>query len=148
MFKVSITNRKQNLFWEAKFESQELAQEWLNKQIGKHYRMPEREIGISAEEFQELDASEIKEVKEDSTEGKKNIVLNDEFSYEIIDLNLDAEYVKNETMQKRIKEYPSLNEKVDALLSLADGDDSAILLVNSKIRAINQKYPIIGEVVK
>ena len=44
MFKVSITNVKQNLFWEAKFESQELAQEWLEKQIGKPHRLPEMEV--------------------------------------------------------------------------------------------------------
>lgn len=44
MFKVIIKNQEKNLEWSAQFESQELSQEWLSKQIGKPNRLPERFI--------------------------------------------------------------------------------------------------------
>ena len=59
MFKVSITNVKQNLFWEAKFESQELAQEWLEKQTGKPHRLPEMAVpDLDKEGNQQFDENE------------------------------------------------------------------------------------------
>jgi len=78
MFKVSIANVKKNLFWEAKFESQELAQDWLEKQIGKPHRLPEMEVP-------DLD----KEGKQQFDENEKVLLktIPAEFTSEIVDIS-------------------------------------------------------------
>lgn len=53
MFKVSISNSRENKLWEAKFASEELAQAWLAQQVGKPHRLPEREVAIESEYFQD-----------------------------------------------------------------------------------------------
>ena len=53
MLKVSITNSRENKLWEAKFASEELAQAWLAQQVGKPHRLPEREVAIESEYFQD-----------------------------------------------------------------------------------------------
>lgn len=63
MFKVSISNSIENKLWEAKFESQELAQAWLDQQIGKPHRFPERIVSIDDEYAQE-DVLEIIETEQ------------------------------------------------------------------------------------
>jgi len=100
MFKVSISNSTENKSWEAKFETLQEANEWLAKQIGKPNRLPERVI---------------------KNEAGEEVTLPAEFTSEIIDLSLDVEYVKDEARAKRRKEYPSLEEMVEALLDDKEG---------------------------
>lgn len=46
MFKVNISNASQNLSWSAQFPTEQEAENWLNSQIGKPHRLPEREVPI------------------------------------------------------------------------------------------------------
>lgn len=80
MFKVIIKNEEKQLEWSAQFESQELAQEWLNKQIGKPHRLPERKV---------LD------------DEKNEITLPAEFSYEILDVSEEVELQKKKSEAKQ-----------------------------------------------
>lgn len=44
MLKVNIINQNENKSWSASFPTEQEAQAWLNSQIGKPHRLPEREI--------------------------------------------------------------------------------------------------------
>lgn len=63
MFKVNISNSKQDLSWSAGFETQELAQAWLSQQIGKPHRLPERVVAIDPSGLS-YDQSDVLEVIE------------------------------------------------------------------------------------
>ena len=120
MFKVSISNPTENKAWEAKFETQELAQEWLSKQIGKPNRLPERVI---------------------KNEAGEEVTLPAEFTSEIVDLSLDVEYVKDEVRAKRKKEYPSLEEMVEALLDDKEGKPQKLVKILKQRDDADKKYP-------
>ena len=63
MFKVNISNSKQNLSWSASFPSEAEAQAWLNSQIGKPHRLPERIESIDAE-YDQDDVLEVIETEQ------------------------------------------------------------------------------------
>jgi hypothetical protein len=92
MFKVNIKNLEKNLLWSAQFESQELAQEWLSKQIGKPNRLPERFIN-------KLDENGSFIVDENGIAIQE--LLPAEFIYEIIDgsAELELQKIKSEAKQ-------------------------------------------------
>jgi len=120
MFKVSILNSTENKSWEAKFETLQEANEWLAKQIGKPNRLPERVI---------------------KNEAGEEVTLPAEFTSEIIDLSLDVEYVKDEARAKRRKEYPSLEEMVEALLDDKEGKPQKLVKILKQRDDADKKYP-------
>jgi len=63
MFKVNISNSSQNLAWSASFSTQEEAQAWLDKQIGKPHRLAERIEAIDAE-YDQADVLEVIETEQ------------------------------------------------------------------------------------
>jgi hypothetical protein len=144
MFKVSIKNLKENKLWEAKFESIELAQEWLSKQIGKPHRLPEREVKFQ----EELLLEDIKEIKEAVLDDRgeiievKKAILKSEFEYEIVDLSLDPEFVRSEIKQKRFNEYPSELEIIEALMENLEGRPEKLAEVAAKRLTVKAKYPL------
>ena len=120
MFKVSISNSTENKAWEAKFETELEANEWLSKQIGKPNRLPERVI---------------------KNEAGEEVTLPAEFTSEIVDLSLDVEYVKDEVRAKRKKEYPSLEEMVEALLDDKEGKPQKLVKILKQRDDADKKYP-------
>jgi len=93
MFKVSITNKKQNLLWEAKFESQELAQEWLEKQTGKPHRLPEMKVlDLDKEGNQQFDENEKVLLK----------TVPAEFTSEIIDISHEVLIEKEKSEARKL----------------------------------------------
>lgn len=60
MFKVNISNSKQNLSWSACFTLKSEAQSWLSSQIGKPHRLPERiiPIDLTGESYDQADVLE------------------------------------------------------------------------------------------
>jgi hypothetical protein len=86
MFKVNIANSSQNLSWSASFSTQQEAQSWLNSQIGKPHRLPEREVPIESEYAQE----DVLEVIEEEIEGvmqQTKVRLRAQFTSEIVDIS-------------------------------------------------------------
>jgi len=126
MWKVSISNQSKNLLWEAKFASQELAQSWLNSQIGKPHRLPEREVPTG----------DYNENNEPITE-----ILPAEFTFEIKDLSLDADYQYQKMVESRRLEYPSVYECIEALMEEAEGNPEKLMLVMMKRIEVKEKYP-------
>lgn len=61
--------------------------------------------------------------------------------YEIINLSLDPEWIEKDIQEKRKKESPSLEEKIDALIASSRGDNSKLIEVIQKIEALEIKYP-------
>lgn len=93
MFKVIIKNEEKQLEWSAQFESQELAQEWLSRQIGKPNRLPERLVS----KFDEGGS-----VAVDENGNPIQELLPAEFSSEIIDI---SEQVAAEKAKYDAKQY-------------------------------------------
>jgi len=121
MFKVIITNpNSPRSPWGGKFETLQEANEWLSEQIGKTDRLPERVI---------------------KNEAGEEVTLPAEFTSEIIDLSLDVEYVKDEVRAKRKKEYPSLEEMVEALLDDKEGKPQKLVKILKQRDDADKKYP-------
>jgi len=59
----------------------------------------------------------------------------------IKDLSQDPEWVKKDIELKRKSEFPTLEEKIDALILSKRGDDSKLIELIQKIEAIEIKYP-------
>lgn len=134
MWKVSISNQSQNLAWEAKFDSQELAQAWLSSQVGKPHRLPEREVPIqdsyAQEDVLEVIQSEVQGILQDT-----HVRLRAQFSSSITDISaelaseqakLDAQKFLDESDWKVLRHRDQLdagiatsltNEQYLALLS-------------------------------
>lgn len=151
MFKAILRNEKANKEWIGHdkngepFPTREEAEAWLKRQIGKPERLPEREVEFK-EDLPQEDIKEIKEVVID-TDGEKPIikkiaVLKQEFVVEIINLNEDVEYLTNKAIENRRKEYPSQEELNEALYLFFDKDESKILEVLGKRKAVDSKYPL------
>ena len=148
MFKIIISNPnaiKYGSPWVGEFETQELAQEWLKKQIGKPNRLPEREVEFK-EDIPQDQIKEIKEVVIDN-DGEKPIIkkvaiLKAECTVEIKNLNEDVEFLKQQAISNRIKEYPSQFELNEALYAFFDKDESKIMEVLAKRKSVDEKYPL------
>lgn len=132
MWKVSISNQSKNLLWEAKFASQELAQSWLNSQIGKPHRLPEREVQTFDENGQPI---------LDWQGNPVMAILPAEFTSEIKDLSLDADYQYQKMVESRRLEYPSVYECIEALMEEAEGNPEKLMLVMMKRIEVKEKYP-------
>ena len=127
MFKVNISNTSQNLSWSAQFPTELAAQEWLQKQIGKPHRLPERQVP----------SDEVNENGEPIL-----ITLPQEFTSEIINLSLDPAWVEQDISQKREKEYPSINQVVEALIeAIAENRPAKLNQIQALRQAVKNKYP-------
>lgn len=89
MWKVSISNTSQNLLWSAKFPTEQEAQSWLNKQIGKPHRLPERVVPIqdsyAQEDILEVIQSEVNGILQDT-----HVRLRAQFSSSITDISAEV----------------------------------------------------------
>jgi hypothetical protein len=92
MFQVNIKNEEKNLEWNARFASQELAQEWLSKQVGKPHRLPERLVN-------KLD--EIGELIKDENGAIIQELIPAEFTAEVIDISKNLELQKQKAEAKK-----------------------------------------------
>lgn len=126
MFKVNISNASQNLAWSASFPSEAEAQAWLALQIGKPHRLPEREVPTG-----------------NRNENDEPIMetLPAEFTFEIKDLSLDADYQYQKIVEARRLEYPSIHECIEALMEEAEGNPEKLMLVMMKRTEVKEKYP-------
>lgn len=151
MFKVLLENKSAGKTWEGKdvdekpFSTVEKAEAWLKSQIGKPHRMPEREVPYD----ENIPLDIIKEVREivlnpDSEKPviRKVAVLKQEFTYELIDLSKDIKYLNEQINSKRIAEYPSIDDLVDAIIeAVAEGKPEELQELQKKRKAIKEKYP-------
>ena len=63
--------------------------------------------------------------------------------YELVDLKQDPEWVEKDIQQKREKEYPSINEVVEALIeAIAENKPQKLNQIQAQRQAIKNKYPI------
>lgn len=87
MFKVNISNATQNLSWSASFLLQVDAQAWLDQQIGKPHRLPERivPIDLSGQSYDETEVLET--IQEQVMIGQNEIPVLDEQGNPVLDEN-------------------------------------------------------------
>ena len=158
MFKIIIKNEKrlketnnEHGQWSAVFDKQELADKWLSDQIGKPHRLPEREIDLK-EDIPQEEIKEIKEIVIDN-DGEKPIIkkvaiLKAEFTYEIKNLNEDEEFLKEQAISNRLKEYPSQFELNEAFYALLEKNEEKVAIVLAKKKAVDEKYPLPDDDIK
>ena len=128
MFKVIINNPNTSQSpWAASFTTEIEAQNWLSEQIGLPWRKPERQIP----------SGEVNENGEPIL-----ITLPQEFTSEIINLSLDPVWVEQDISQKREKEYPSINQVVEALIeAIAENRPAKLNQIQALRQAVKNKYP-------
>jgi CRISPR/Cas system Type II protein with McrA/HNH and RuvC-like nuclease domain len=128
MFKVSITNSSKNLSWGGSFETELEAQEWLQKQIGKPNRLPERTVSIDSEYEQEdvLEVIEENVLVGQDEEGndiyelqQTQVRLKAQFTSEIIDIT--AQYEAEQAKQARLLAGKQAREACQAVLDYVTG---------------------------
>jgi hypothetical protein len=90
MFKATITNASKNLSWGGQFQTELEAQEWLQKQIGKPNRLPERTVPIDSE-YEQEDVLEVIEQEVDGVIQQTSVKLKAQFIAEIIDISAEVE---------------------------------------------------------
>lgn len=86
MWKVNIVNLSQDLSWSGSFSTEQEAQEWLSKQIGKPHRLPERIVSIS-DEYDQDDVLEVIQSEIDGEMQDTHVRLRAQFTSEIIDIS-------------------------------------------------------------
>jgi hypothetical protein len=132
MFKVNIVNPSQNLSWGASFSTELEAQEWLAQQIGKPHRLPERQVPL-------YDGNGLPLL--DQNNEPVMGALPAEFTSEIVDLSLDANYVNEEIREKRKREYPSVESVIEALMEEVEGRPEKLTEILMDRAEIKLKYP-------
>jgi len=61
--------------------------------------------------------------------------------FEVIDLKKDPSWVENDIKEKRKKEYPEINDVIEALLEVHEGRPEKLTEIMLKRAAIKIKYP-------
>jgi len=106
MYQVNIKNVEKDLSWSAQFESKELAQEWLDKQIGKPNRLPQRKVIVDEVEVEMpseftseiLDISEMVALSKAKLEAKQYLASSDWYVIRFMDSGVE---IPSDVKQKR-----------------------------------------------
>jgi hypothetical protein len=118
MFKVNIANSSQNLSWSASFSSEVEAQSWLNSQIGKPHRLPEREVPIESEYAQE----DVLEVIEEEIEGvmqQTKVRLKAQYTSEIVDIT--SQHNAEQSKIARLQAGKAARQACESVMDLISG---------------------------
>lgn len=110
MFKVNISNASQNLSWSASFPTELEAQTWLNQQIGKPHRLPERDVPTYDENGQPILDENGEPIME---------TLPAEFTSEIVDIT--AAHNDAENKKQKIIEGAKARQACQNVLDLVAG---------------------------
>lgn len=65
------------------------------------------------------------------------------YDYEIVDLSLDVEWVREDIRKKRAKEYPKINDLVEAIVEhIKENRPEKLNQLQAERIAIKAKYPL------
>jgi len=131
MLRINLTDASNTLYWHDAETEQELTA-WLNNFIGKKNFLPER--------YQPTYDENGKPVLDDNGEQVLEF-LPKEYTTEIKDLSLDVEFMAAKINEKRKKEYPEINDVIEALLEVHEGRPEKLTEIMLKREAIKIKYP-------
>lgn len=118
MWKANIVNQSQNLSWGGMFETELEAQNWLNSQIGKPHRLPERIVSISDDYAQE-DVLEVIEEEIDGVMQQTSVRLKAQFTSEIIDIS--AQVQAEQAKQARLLAGKAARQACESVMDLISG---------------------------
>jgi len=131
MKRISLVDASGVLSWYDAETQQELTI-WLNSFIGKKNCLPERyEPTYDRNGKLILDGNGLPVVE----------LLPAEFTTEIKDLSLDVEFMAAKVNENRKKEYPNIDEVIEALLEVHEGRPEKLTGIMLKREAIKIKYP-------
>lgn len=124
MFKVIISNSKVNKTWTGlnsdgtPFSTEQNAQTWLDRQIGKPHRLPERVVSIDSQ-YDQDDVIEIIETEVDEVMTQTHVRLRAEYTSEIV--NISTAYNAEQDKINKIKAGASARQACQNVLDFIAG---------------------------
>lgn len=79
-------------------------------------------------------------IDEDTGDTQTMVLLKADYIIEIIDLETDYDYLLQQCIENRKREYPPITELADALIKKELGDDSKYIEYIGKCEAVKAKY--------
>lgn len=127
-----------------RFETEVEVQEWLEKHKAKArpfgWGLPDRWIDESLLSVEEIDLSEGSRIVDSDTNPRNEFFFPKNYRVEITDLSNDPDFIDQQAISNRVKEYPRLDEILNILMDEGTNSQAWVDMMNYR-QQVKNRFP-------